>query len=142
MTERLARACAAHPGRTLALWGVAVVGAIALVATSLHGLTTQAHVIGSPQSGQAIAEIEKSFPDVAAQLKGDVILVSSPRYTVKSAQAQTFAHRLFASLSSQSAVSGVRFVGVNGSPEEFGTAADRPPFPVCARLDEAVPHLR
>ncbi len=113
MTERLARACAAHPRRTLALWGVAVVVAIALVATSLHGLTTQAHVIGSPQSERAITEIEKSFPDVAAQLKGDVILISSPRYTVKSAQAQTFAHRLLASLDATGQVSGVRFVGVS-----------------------------
>jgi hypothetical protein len=48
--ERLARACAAHPRRTLGLWGVAVVFALALVATSLHALTADAHVVGSPES--------------------------------------------------------------------------------------------
>ena len=113
MTERLARACAAHPRRTLALWGVAVVVAIALVATSLHGLTTQAHVIGNPQSVAAINEIEKSFPQVAAQLKGDVILVSSPRYTVASPQAKAFGKELFAALMATGQVSGLKFVGVS-----------------------------
>ncbi len=39
VTERLARASAAHPWRTLAAWGLAVLAALALVATSLHGLT-------------------------------------------------------------------------------------------------------
>ena len=111
MTERLARACAAHPRWTLALWGVAVVVAMALVATSLHGLTTQAHVIGSPQSERAITEIEKSFPQVAAQLKGDVILISSPRYTVESPQAKAFARTLFAALTATGQVSDVKFVG-------------------------------
>jgi RND superfamily putative drug exporter len=113
MTERLARACAAHPRRTLALWGVAVLVALALVATALHGLSTQAHVIGNPQSEQAIKEIDKAFPQVAAQLKGDVILVSSPRYTVKSVQAQTLAHRLFLSVTSQNGVSNFRLAGVS-----------------------------
>ena len=113
MTERLARACAAHPRRTLALWGVAVVVALVLVATSLHGLTTQAHVIGNPQSVAAINEIEKSFPDVAAQLKGDVILISSPRYTVTSPQAKAFGKELFAELMATGQVSSPKFVGVS-----------------------------
>src|SRR4051812_15269376 len=115
MTERLARACAAHPRWTLALWGVAVVVALALVgATNLMGrLSTQAHVIGNPQSVAAIDEIEKSFPAVAAQLKGDVILVSSPRYTVASPQAKAFGKRLLAALMATGQVSNARFVGVS-----------------------------
>src|SRR6478672_6132990 len=113
MTERLARACAAHPRRTLALWGAAVVVALALVATSLHGLTTQAHVIGNPQSAAAIDAIEKSFPQVAARLKGDVILISSPRYTVKSPQARAFGRELFAALEATGDVSHVQFAGVS-----------------------------
>jgi RND superfamily putative drug exporter len=112
MTERLARTCAAHPRWTLALWGVAVVVALVLVATSLHGLSTQAHVVGNPQSEQAINEIDRSFPQVAAQLKGDVILVSSPQYTVKSPQASAFATKLFAALKATGEVSHLRFVGV------------------------------
>ena len=74
VTERLARACAAHPRRTLALWGVAVVVALALVATSLHGLSTQAHVIGNPQSTKAKNAIESAFPGAVADEKEDVIL--------------------------------------------------------------------
>ncbi|HEY2355332.1 MAG TPA: MMPL family transporter [Gaiellaceae bacterium] len=113
MTERLARACAAHPWRTLALWGVAVVVAIALVGTSLHGLTTQAHVIGSPQSEQAINEIDRAFPQVAAQLTGDVILISSPRYTVDAPEAKAYAQKLFAALEATGQVSGVRLAGAS-----------------------------
>ena len=111
MTERLARACAAHPRRTLALWGVAVVVALALVATSLHGLSTQAHVIGNPQSVAATNAIEKAFPQVAAQMKGDVILISSPRYTVGSPQAKAFGRTLLAALEATGQVSDVKFVG-------------------------------
>jgi len=33
ITERLARSCAAHPRRTLLAWGVAVLAALALVAS-------------------------------------------------------------------------------------------------------------
>ena len=36
LTERLARACAGRPRRTLACWGVAVVIALVLVATDIH----------------------------------------------------------------------------------------------------------
>ena len=94
MTERLARTCAAHPRRTLALWGVAVVVAMAFVATSLHGLSTQAHVIGNPQSVAATDAIAKAFPKLAAQTKQDVVVFSSSRYTVTSPQAHAFGVRL------------------------------------------------
>jgi RND superfamily putative drug exporter len=113
VTERLARTCAAHPRRTLAFWALAVVVAIVLIGTSLRGLSTQAHVIGNPQSVAATNAIEKAFPQLAAQTKADVILISSPRYTVKSAYAQTLGHRLFASVSSQSGVSDLHFVAVS-----------------------------
>jgi putative drug exporter of the RND superfamily len=85
LTERLARACAARPRRTLAAWGIAVVVALVLVATALHGLTSNAHVIGTPESTKAARAIEKAFPPTPADLKrqvSDVVLVSSSRYTV------------------------------------------------------------
>ena len=53
LTERLARACAARPRLTLAFWGVAVLVALALVATSLHGLSSNGKVIGNPESTKA-----------------------------------------------------------------------------------------
>ena len=53
LTERLARSCAARPRRTLVFWGIGVLVALALVATSLHGLTSNSNVIGSPDSTKA-----------------------------------------------------------------------------------------
>ena len=113
MTERIAQACAAHPRRTLALWGVAVVVAMALVATSLHGLSTQAHVIGSPQSEEAINAIDKAFPQVAAQLKSDVILIRSTRYTATSPQAKAFGLKLKAALAATGQVSHAKYIAVS-----------------------------
>ncbi|HUZ15050.1 MAG TPA: MMPL family transporter [Gaiellaceae bacterium] len=113
MTERLARTCAAHPRRTLALWALAVVVALVLVATSLHGLSTQAHVIGNPQSVAATNAIDRAFPQVAAQTKGDVILISSTRYTATSPQAKAFGKTLFAALEATGQVSHLKLAGVS-----------------------------
>jgi uncharacterized membrane protein YdfJ with MMPL/SSD domain len=84
LTQRLARACAAHPQRTLAGWGIAVLVALVLVATSLHGLTSNAHVVGKPDSTKASDAFAKAFPPTPAQRKlfvSDVVVVSSSRYT-------------------------------------------------------------
>src|SRR5438132_5820898 len=89
-TERLARACAARPRRTFALWGVAVLAALALVATSLHGLTSNSNVIGKPESTRAADAIAQAFPRAAATEKHDVIVVSSARYRVRSPQFRSF----------------------------------------------------
>ena len=48
LTERLARGAAARPRTTLLFWGVGVLIALVLVATSLHGLSSQSHVVGKP----------------------------------------------------------------------------------------------
>jgi uncharacterized membrane protein YdfJ with MMPL/SSD domain len=94
---RLAQACAAHPWRTLGLWGVAVVGALALVATSLHGLTADAHVVGSPDSRKALHAINNAFPPTPSERKqfvSDVVVVSSRRYTSDSPKFRAFVSRL------------------------------------------------
>jgi hypothetical protein len=75
-TERLARTCAARPRRTLVLWGVAVVIAVALIATSLHGLSSQGNVVGNPESTKAKDAIARAFPAVVASEKQDVIVVT------------------------------------------------------------------
>jgi uncharacterized membrane protein YdfJ with MMPL/SSD domain len=84
LTERLARGCAARPRLTLALWGVAVLVALALVATSLHGLSSQGNVEGNPESTRAKDAIARAFPGVVASEKQDVIIVSSRRYNLLS----------------------------------------------------------
>jgi RND superfamily putative drug exporter len=97
-TERLARACAARPRLTLAFWGAAVLIALALVATSLHGLSSQGKVEGNPESTKAKNTIAKAFPGVVASEKADVIVVTSSRYTLHSPQSNAFGERLAAAL--------------------------------------------
>src|SRR4051812_38449334 len=83
VTERLARACSAHPWRTIAAWGAVVLAAVALIATSLGGLSSDSTVAGNPESAQAGATLARAFPPTAAELKrqvSDVIVVSSGRY--------------------------------------------------------------
>src|SRR5690348_1394444 len=113
LTERLARACAARPRRTFVFWGIAVVVALALVATSLHGLSSNGNVIGKPESTTAADEIAKAFPREAAAAKGDVIVVTSRRYTAGSPQARAFAARLIASLRATGEVNAARLVAVS-----------------------------
>jgi len=93
-TERLARGCAARPRLTLVLWGVAVLVALGLVATSLHGLSSQGKVVGNPESTKAKKAIAQSFPGAVASEKQDVIVVTSDRYTVDSPQFRAFAKQL------------------------------------------------
>jgi RND superfamily putative drug exporter len=89
ITERLARACAAHPRRVLVGWGVTVVVSLVLVATSLHGLTSTANVVGQPESTKATDAIRRAFPITPAarqSLVSDVVIVSSARYGVDNPQ--------------------------------------------------------
>jgi putative drug exporter of the RND superfamily len=105
VTERLARASAARPRRTFALWGIAVLAALALIATSLHGLSSNSHVVGKPESTKAADVIARAFPEVAANSKQDVVVVTSPRYKAGSPQFQSFAKGLAATLQATGHVS-------------------------------------
>jgi RND superfamily putative drug exporter len=112
-TERLARASAARPRRTLALWGVAVLVGLALVATSLRGLSSNSHVVGKPESTKAEDAIARAFPRTAANSKQDVIVVSSSRYTVTSPQFRAFGKRLAAAVQASGDVREVHPVAVS-----------------------------
>ena len=112
-TERLARACAAHPRRTLAFWGVAVVVALGLVATSLHGLSSQGNVVGNPESTKAKHLIAQAFPGVVASEQQDVIVATSSRYTADSPQFRAFGRRLAAALRATGEVRDARPVAVS-----------------------------
>jgi RND superfamily putative drug exporter len=113
LTERLARGCAAHPRLTLALWGVAVLIALVLVATSLHGLSSQGNVEGNPESTKAKNAIARAFPGVVASEKQDVIVATSSRYTVDSPQFRAFGRRLQIALAATGEVRGAREVAVS-----------------------------
>jgi len=101
VTERLARASAAHPKRTLAIWGVAVIAALVLVATSLHGLTSTSNVVGTPDSTRAANLIATAFPptpaDFAHQVT-DVVVVSSAHDNTATPSFQAFVTQLVAQI--------------------------------------------
>ena len=97
LTEALARASAAHPKRTLGAWVIAVVVAIGLVATALHGLSSSAHVVGTPQSTKAANLLAQAFPNEArANAVSDVIVVRSDRYAVGTRAFHSFVSQLVA----------------------------------------------
>jgi RND superfamily putative drug exporter len=113
LTGRLARASAAHPRRTLALWGVAVLIAFALITTSLHGLSSQGNVVGKPESTKAKETIARAFPGVVASEQQDVIVVTSSRYTVDSPQFRAFGAHLEAALRATGEVRNAQPVAVS-----------------------------
>jgi uncharacterized membrane protein YdfJ with MMPL/SSD domain len=104
VTEKLARRCAAHPRWTLALWGGIVLVALALVATSLHGLTSNGTVSGHPASAQAKSLYGQAFPGPQVT---DVVVVHSARRTVGDPAYRSFVTRLVAKVR---ATGGVNFV--------------------------------
>src|SRR3984957_16835686 len=96
LTERLAAASARRARRVLAIWGSAVVVALILIGTSLHGLTTSAHVVGTTQASQAEALYRQALGASASQRPTDVIVVSSQSSAVSDGNFQQFAARLAA----------------------------------------------
>ena len=61
-TTSLARACSRHPGRTLAAWGVVLVGSVAALAFVLTGFTTEATGTNNPESERAEERLFAAFP--------------------------------------------------------------------------------
>src|SRR5436190_132690 len=85
--------------RTLLAWGVAVLAALALVATALNGLTTTADVAGKPESTKAEEAVGRAFPPTPAELKKqvtDVVVISSSRYTTDAPAFRRFVTRFVA----------------------------------------------
>jgi len=63
VTERLARAAARRPKRTLALWGLVFLLSIGAIAALLpSALTTDADVTSSPESRQGYDVIRERIP--------------------------------------------------------------------------------
>jgi uncharacterized membrane protein YdfJ with MMPL/SSD domain len=84
LTERIARACAAHPGRTFAAWGLVLVASIAAIVTLMTELTTDAVVTGNPESAQADRIYSRAFPPNPERFVTDMIVVRSTSLTVDS----------------------------------------------------------
>jgi RND superfamily putative drug exporter len=79
--EGIAAASARHPGRVLALWGVAIVVSIGVIAMLLgDSLTTEGRVTNNPESEQAYA-LEARVPPTGDYVS-DVVVVRSASSTV------------------------------------------------------------
>ena len=94
MTERLARACSAHPWRTTGAWLLAVVASVAALALLLGELTTNGHPTNNPESQRAESAVFHAFPPQPQNAVSDVVVVRSDRYTVESPAFRTFVQRL------------------------------------------------
>lgn len=111
MTEKLARACAAHPRRTLTGWAVALLVALTLVATSLHGLSSTYHVVGKPESAKAADALARAFPassgyGVAGEAS-DVVIVHSAHYTAAAPAFRAFVGDFLRALGATGKATGV-----------------------------------
>ena len=79
MTERLARAAARRPKRTLALWGLVFllsIGAIAFLLPS--ALTSDSDVTSSPESQQGYDVIRERIPRPTEEFVNELVVVRAP----------------------------------------------------------------
>ncbi len=80
-TEGLARACAVHPKRTLAVWLAALLVSFVVIALLLgNALTSEGDITSNPESRQAEELIRESFPPQPTP--SEIVVVRSDRYTV------------------------------------------------------------
>jgi RND superfamily putative drug exporter len=97
-------------------WGLLVLLALGLAATSLHGLTSTSHVVGTTPSSQAEALYNRATGGSAGRQPTDVIVVSSKTATASSATFRSVVGDLAARLRSDPGISDVRADLAPGSP--------------------------
>jgi RND superfamily putative drug exporter len=115
LTQRMAALSTRRPRRTLAIWGLVVVAALVLAGTSLKGLTTTGHVVGTTQSSQA----ETLYNEVggsAGQKPTDVIVVSSDTSTASDQRFKVFVGRLEAKVGASPGITNLAANFSAGSP--------------------------
>jgi putative drug exporter of the RND superfamily len=85
LTGRLARSCAAHPWRTVAVWAVLAVVSMGITSVFLaDSLTTEGDFTGTPESQKAIDLIEQRLN--RKEPVRDVVIVRSATQTVDQAE--------------------------------------------------------
>ena len=90
-TGSLAAACARHPWRVVASWGVAVVLAIAVIVVFLPGsLTTEGNPTNDPESLRALDARDAAFPPDPSTASTDVVVIRSEQHTVDSPAFRAF----------------------------------------------------
>ena len=85
MTQTLARACAAHPWRTIGAWLLAIAIGAVCAAAGLGDLTTEGQLTNNPDSVRAKDLIEQRLPD--RRTATELVVVRSNQFTVDRAVA-------------------------------------------------------
>ena len=138
LTESIARACAAHPGRTFSAWALVLAASILAIALLLSGLTTDAVVTGDPESARAERLYQREFPPDPQREFTDVIVVRSDDLTVDDEEFRRTVDQLERDARNSAAlVSSRTYYGTN---DRTLVSADRHAtlVPVFVRDDEAV----
>jgi putative drug exporter of the RND superfamily len=105
MTERLARVCATHPGRTFAAWGLLLLASVLAIVFVLRGLTTDALLTNDPESDRALDVLEEAFPPHPERTVSDLMVVRSDTLTVEDRRRfRSFVERLTGELQASGAV--------------------------------------
>ena len=104
MTQKLARACAAHPWRTIGVWLLAIVLGVVGAAAGLGGLSTEGEVTNNPDSVRAKNLIEQRLPD--RRTATELVVVRSDRLTVDDLAFRAEVRRLAAIAGSTGQVAG------------------------------------
>src|SRR5690242_8426485 len=92
VTQKLARACAAHPWRTICVWLLAIVIGVVGAAAGLGDLSTEGEVTNNPDSIRAKHLIEQRLPSRRAAT--ETVVVRSDSLTVDQAAFQAEIRRL------------------------------------------------
>jgi uncharacterized membrane protein YdfJ with MMPL/SSD domain len=108
LTERIARACGAHPGRTFAAWGLALVAAVLALVFLMTGLTTEATLANNPESDKADELLTRDFPPSPGGFVTDLAVVRSQDLTVADGRFKGFVEGLIDDLRASGAVADVR----------------------------------
>ncbi|MBI2936228.1 MAG: MMPL family transporter [Chloroflexi bacterium] len=97
-TEALARASGRRPWTTIAIWAVALVGAIALVSLYLgSALTTKDHFTNKPESERARDLVDKRGFKLPPK-PSEIVIVRSASLTVEAPEFQAFIDKLYGDL--------------------------------------------
>ena len=108
VTGRLARAASAHPWRTLALWGAAILLSVGAVAALLgSSLTTDARMTNDPESYRAYDLVARHFPP-STDYVNELVVVRSQQHTVDEPVFRTRVASLAAALQLTGVVQPVR----------------------------------
>ncbi len=122
--ESIARACARHPWRTLAVWAAVLLCAAAVTVLYLGGaLSNEQSFTNDPESSRATALINQSFP--GNNQSSELVIVQSPGLTVDDQQFRTQVQAVTAGVMALGPAVVMSGIDYTSSPSPVLVSADR-----------------